>query len=217
MRGKEKIIHVLEFIQDQSLIGPSGQPIEFSHKDFADTSISKSELKKIIQKLTVDVKALETISIPGDSLVMDTSLYEPKSYVNDLYVVNPLMDLDNVIQRLNSSRPVFEVRVELDKQKAILTVNGEPIRLGKGLGDKSIQYWICFHTLKRPNKAILETDILNSYKEDYGILAGGRAVRDANIKLSEKIESKTGIADMFLYSRGKVTFDQKGKNASVKV
>lgn len=97
--------------------------------------------------------------------------------------------------------------VKFDKVRSTLTVNGIEVLLGKSHGDKSFQYWIVYHTITKPNKAITELKILDSYSKDFGEIARKRAIRDAVYDLNDKLKFKAKQENkLFLYSKGNVTY-----------
>lgn len=111
------------------------------------------------------------------------------------------------IPKKNEPARLTQSGVQLDLVRSILMINGVEVLLGKAEGDKTLQYWICFHTIKKPNKPIEELKILNSYRKNYGLEARNRAIRDAVIALNRKIKSKLVVdKELFIYSRGRVTY-----------
>ena len=105
--------------------------------------------------------------------------------------------------------------ITFDKVRSTLTVNGTEVLLGKSHGDKSFQYWICYHTMKNPNKAIAEIKILDSYSKDFGERARSRAIRDAVIGLNNKLKLKAHQdKKLFLYSKGKVIYVEDNTGTS---
>lgn len=139
---------------------------------------------------------------------------------SDAYAITlDISHLDATIKRHETERelartnklphlePNVHVGIDFDSVRSTLTVNGKEILLGKSLGDKTFQYWICYHTMKKPNKSVNEVKILDSYSKDFGEQARNRAIRDAVYDLNDKLKTKAQQDNkLFLYSRGKVTY-----------
>ena len=100
-----------------------------------------------------------------------------------------------------------------DRVRAVITINGTEILLGRTEGNKSLQYWVVFCTFPKPNKAVKELTILEKYDKENGDIARKRAVRDAVIALNKKIIAKVQVKkDPFIYSNGKVTYVEQASN-----
>lgn len=99
-------------------------------------------------------------------------------------------------------------KYSLDEVFSVLYINGIPIKLGRGIGERTLQYQTCRLCLEKPNEPIDELDILNAYKDSFDF-ARSRAVRDAVIVLNKKIKEQTKIDNIFIYSKATVTFNSK--------
>ncbi len=105
-----------------------------------------------------------------------------------------------------ASKPA-EGGIKLHPEFSFLIINGTEIPLAKGKLHKSLQYWVCYLCLKKPNIPVQETNIMAKYATDYDITARSRAIRDAVYKINPKVKKVTGIDELFTYSNGYVVFN----------
>lgn len=172
-----------------------------------DYTISK-QLTSILDKNEL-VQLMEYLRGKGVFIFMnrvsDALRYTVGSTVNDYPSFYLRIDENRVrdLLGLTKNRPSLK-GVLLDPVESVLYVNGNEIILGRGGSrmHRSIQYWICSCCLKKPDKRVSESIILNRYLPDYDITAHGRAVRDACKGLAQKIHDETGIEKLFEYSAG---------------
>jgi len=117
----------------------------------------------------------------------------------------------SAMRKLLGLKPKPPSGVALDRVRAVLYINGSVIKLGRGEGERSLQYWVCVLCLSKPNKPIEEVKILSKAKPEteYELTARSRAIRDAVKKLNDKIEAKTGFNKVFIFSRATVTYDAR--------
>jgi len=148
-----------------------------------------------------------------------TVLHSNLSGISDAYDIWPdINSLTTFLRYEEPKVPTLDIQpmvtgTSFDKVRAILTINGTEILLGRTEGSKSLQYWVVYCTFSKPNKAVKELTILEKYDKENGDIARKRAVRDAVIALNKKIMKKTELQkDPFIYANGKVTYVEQETN-----